>query len=72
MVAKCLVAVWDRLCLNLVLSVCVEPLLRCVHVPYETCMVSHVVSCYLVASMFWSVCDCVLHAFCINAMFNLC
>ena len=63
LIAKCLVAVLGRLCLKLVLSVCVEPLLRFEHALYESCLVLHVVSFYLVASLFWSVCDVVFLAF---------
>ena len=47
-----LVAVLDRLLLYLVWSVCVAPLLRFEHALYETCLVLHVVSGYLVASLF--------------------
>ena len=52
-----------RLLLYLVLSVCVEPFLRFNYALYETCLVLHVVSSCHVASMFGSVCDCVLLAF---------
>ena len=52
MLAKCLVAVLDRLLLYLVWSVCVAPLLRFEHALYETCLVLHVVSYSPVASLF--------------------
>ena len=52
MLARCLVAVLDRLLLCLVWSVCVAPLLRFKHALYETCLVLHIVSCYLVAYLF--------------------
>ena len=61
--AKCLVAVLDSLSFKLVSCVCVEPLLRFECVLYEACLVLHVVSCCHVASMSWSVCDCVFLAF---------
>ena len=50
--AKCVVAVLDRLLLYLVWSVCVAPLLRFEHALYETCLVLHVDSYYLAASLF--------------------
>ena len=64
MLARCLVAVLDRLLLYIVWSVCVAPLLRFEHALYETCLVLHVVSYYHVASLFWGVClmfGCILH-----------
>ena len=64
MLARCLVAVLDSLSLKLVYRACVEPLLRFECALYETCLVLHVASCYLVAYMFLSVClmfVCILH-----------
>ena len=52
MLARCLVAVLDKLLLYLVWSVCVAPLLRLECALYGTCLVLHVVSYYLVASLF--------------------
>ena len=52
MLVRCLVAVLDSLSFKLVSCVCVEPLLRFECALHETCLVLHVVSCYLVASMF--------------------
>ena len=64
MLVRCLVAVLDNLSFKLVLGVCVEPLLRFECALYETDLVLHVVSCYLVASMFGVCClmfECILH-----------
>ena len=52
MLARFLVAVFVRLSLCIVWSVCVAPLLRFEHALYETCLVLHVVSYYHVASLF--------------------
>ena len=52
MLALCLVAVFVRLLLCLVWSVCVAPLLRFEHALYETCLILHVVSYEHVASLF--------------------
>ena len=52
MLTICLVAVLDRLLLCLVWGVCVASLLRFEHALYETCLDLHVVSSYLVASLF--------------------
>lgn len=52
MLASCIVAVLDRLLLYMVWSVCVAPLLRFDHAPYETCLDLYVVPYYLVASLF--------------------
>ena len=53
--ASCLVAVLGSLPIKLVSCVCVEPLLRFECALHETCLVLHVVSCYLVASLFLKV-----------------
>ena len=52
MLARCIVAVLDRLLLCLVWSVCVAPLLRFEHAVYETYLVLYVVPDYHVASLF--------------------